>query len=128
MSPSMREESRPRASATPIPVPNVLGVSISWPNGKYSIVVSAGALVPHPVALVRVAGPGRIIVQWRVDGNPYHTAVGRAKKAGDIRFGLDLPLPSHGAHQISLAVLSPPLPALASPTPAPSITYQAGGQ
>jgi len=103
----------------------VLGVSIGWPDGRYSIVVGAGERIPHPVALVHVDGPGRIIVQWQLDGNAFHTESGRAKKAGDIRFELDAPLPRHGPHSVSFSIISPPQPPLVSPTPAPSIRYRA---
>jgi len=116
---------RPTPTPTPVPIPNVLGVSISWPDGTYSIGLDAGDRIPHPVALVHVDGPGRIIVQWQLDGNAFHTESGRAKKAGDIRFDLDAPLPRRGSHSISFVIISPPLPPLASPTPAPAIRYSA---
>lgn len=116
-----------RATPTPVPIPNVLGVSLAWPNGRSSILVPVGALVPHPIALVYVDGPGRVFVQWRLDGAAFHTEFGRAKKAGDIRFELSQALPHRGTHAVSLVILQPVTAPLASPSPAPALRYSIGG-
>ena len=123
-SPSPTPTPTPTPKPTPIPVPHVLGISLSWPNGLYSIAVDAGSKLPHPIALVRVDAPGRILVQWRLDGGAFHTEFGKAKKAGDIRFELEQPLPHRGSHSVGLVILSPVISPEASPTPVPAIHYR----
>jgi|GEM_PF-2818693 len=105
----------------------IVGMTLSWPNGASSLSLSGSSGPPQPVALVRVSGPGTLVVQWRLDGNPYSTATQTVSSAGNQRFVLSQPLPNSGSHSLSLVVIEPSMNAPGQPTPAPPLTYAYAG-
>jgi hypothetical protein len=106
-----------------LPAMQVLGVSVSWPDGSQSLSLSGSATPPNPIALVRVSAPGTLVVQWRLDGNPVSTATQQATSPGNQRFVLQQALPNSGSHEVSLTLISPAVEVGAQPTPAPPVTY-----
>jgi len=98
-------------------------VRLTWPNGAREYAAATDGRLPHPVAHI-AASPGRITLQWIVDGTLFKTVV-QDVNGSEQTFTLDDPLPIGAAnkpHRVEIAII-PQAEPFATPPPAQQISY-----